>query len=366
MANKETAYLYEQIANSIREEILEGHLLPGERLPSVRQMTKRWNCTIGTVQRAYQELGRQGLVASRAGQGTSVIGVPDITDTPLRKAELIHRAEAFLLEVITAGYVVDEIEDAVRQAMERWQAIEKSPAPSSSAAIRFSGSHDIVIAWLASHSSEIIPGFHIELNYAGSLGGLIALAEDAADLCGCHLWDEDTQSYNRPFVKRLLPNMRVAVVTLAERRLGLILPNGNPDNIEDLTSLAKSGIRFANRQRGSGTRVWLDARLQDAAIDPERISGYQKGLMTHSAVARQVAEGNADVGIGLEAAALSYQLDFIHLTNETYQLVIPAAQFERPELRTLVQWLQSDPAKQLMSDIGGYLTETSGEIQWIG
>ncbi len=365
MATNETAYLYEQIANSIREDILEGRLCPGERLPAVRQMAERWNCTIGTVQRAYKELGQHGLVASRAGQGTSVIGVPTKTDTPLRKAELIHRAEAFLLEVITSGYSAGEIEDAVRQAMERWQAIEKQPARSSSTSIRFSGSHDIVVSWIASHSAEIIPGYHIELNYTGSLGGLIALAEGAADLCGCHLWDEDTQSYNLPFVKRLLPNQRVALVTLAERRLGLILPTGNPLSIETITSLAHSDIRFANRQRGSGTRVWLDARLQDAEIDTQKIRGYQKGLMTHSAVARQVAEGNADVGIGLEAAALNYKLDFIPLTNETYQLVIPAVNFECEELQTLVQWLQTAPAKQLMSDFGGYLTNSSGDIHWV-
>lgn len=365
MATKDTAYLYEQIANSIREDILEGRLHPGERLPSVRQMTERWNCTIGTVQRAYQELGRQGLVTSRAGQGTSVIGVPANTDTPLRKAELIHRAEAFLLEVITSGYSADEIEDAVRQAMERWQAIEKQPSRPSSATIRFSGSHDIVISWIASHCTEIIPGYQLELNYTGSLGGLIALAEGAADLCGCHLWDEDTQSYNLPFVKRLLPNQRVALVTLAERRLGLILPAGNPLGLENLTSLSLSEIRFANRQRGSGTRVWLDARLQEAAIDPQRIRGYQKGLLTHSAVARQVAEGQADVGIGLEAAALNYQLDFIPLKNETYQLVIPAIIFEHAEVQALVHWLETAPAKQLMSDIGGYLTDSSGHIHWV-
>ncbi len=365
MASKDTEFLYEQIANSIREDILEGRLHPGDRLPSVRQMTDRWNCTIGTVQRAYHELSRQGLVISRAGQGTSVVGVPTETDTPLRKAELIHRAEAFLLEVITSGYSAEEIEDAVRQAMERWQAIEKQPARTSSATIRFSGSHDIVISWIASHSEEIIPGYHLELNYTGSLGGLIALAEGEADLCGCHLWDEDTQSYNMPFVKRLLPNQRVALVTLAERRLGLILPPGNPLGIENLTSLAQKDIRFANRQRGSGTRVWLDARLQEAAIDPQSIRGYQNGLMTHTAVARQVAEGIADVGIGLEAAALSYQLDFIPLTHETYQLVIPAVNFERAELQTLVRWLQTDSARQRMNDIGGYLTKATGDIHWI-
>ena len=108
----EETYLYNQIASSIRKRILQGELQPGDRLPSVREMTLKWNCTIGTVQRAYQELAAQGLVTSRAGQGTHVVE-HSLTqdDTGLRRAALVHRAEAFLLEVLTTGHTVDRSED---------------------------------------------------------------------------------------------------------------------------------------------------------------------------------------------------------------------------------------------------------------
>ena len=67
-------HLYQKIAEHIRSEILTGKLKPGDRLPSVRQSCAEWKCTPGTVQRAYQELGRHGLLVSRAGKGTLVAG----------------------------------------------------------------------------------------------------------------------------------------------------------------------------------------------------------------------------------------------------------------------------------------------------
>jgi DNA-binding transcriptional regulator YhcF (GntR family) len=231
----------------------------------VREVAGTWNCTVGTVQTAYQELARQGLVTSRAGQGTKVVEQPLAFDaTPLRRAMLVHRAEAFLLEVLTSGYGVDEVEQAVRQALDRWRLAEKVEYPRKAKTLRFAGSHDLVIAWLASHFPEIAPGYSLQLNFSGSLGGLIALAEGRADLAGSHLWDEDSNSYNVPFVRRLFPGKRIALVNLAYRRMGLIVPKGNPDRIESLRDLARPGLRFVNRLPGSGTRVWLEVALGHA------------------------------------------------------------------------------------------------------
>ncbi len=363
----EDLYLYQKIAESIRQEILRGKLQPGDHLPTVREMASRWNCTIGTVQRAYRELARQGLALGRAGQGTRVIEpFPEQDDTPLRRASLIHRAETFLLEVLTAGYTPGEVEEAVRQALDRWRVIKQETTVSPKQILRYAGSHDLVLTWLASHFSEIAPGYELQLKFTGSLGGLIALAQDEADLAGCHLWDEDSRSYNLPYVKRLLPNRRVALINLAQRRLGLILPVGNPAGIQSLDDLNRPGLRFTNRQPGSGTRVWLDAHLRVTNIDPANIVGYTNEKMTHSEVAQEVAEGEANLGIGLEAAALGYGLDFIFLTNERYDLVIPAENLHLPAIESLTAWLRDEGGRGLIESMGGYDASRTGETTWIG
>jgi molybdate-binding protein/DNA-binding transcriptional regulator YhcF (GntR family) len=363
----EETHIYRKIAEQIRQEILMGKLNPGDRLPSVRQMAARWGCTVGTVQRAYQELSLLGLVVSHAGQGTRVVSsARQVGDSALRWASLVHRSEAFLLEVLTAGYSPQEIDASMRQAMERWQVIVQQSTPVQPQVLRFAGSHDPVLAWLGAHFPEIVPAFSLQLGITGSLGGLIALAEGKADLAGCHLWDAESGCYNAPFVRRLLPGRQIALVTLAHRCLGLMAPPGNPLGLRGLEDLARPGLRFVNRQPGSGTRVWLDDNLHRLGIDTALIQGYGDERMTHSEVAAAVAAGLADVGFGLQAAALPYGLDFINLVQERYDLVIPSESLEQASVARLVEWLAGDEAKNIISGFGGYDAAETGMLRWVG
>jgi molybdate-binding protein/DNA-binding transcriptional regulator YhcF (GntR family) len=362
----EEDFLYHQIAENIRKQILLGELKPRDRLPSVRDMAAQWSCTPGTIQRAYQELAHQGLVTSRAGQGTRVVEKPlRQDDTPLHRAALIHRAEAFLLEVLTTGYTPSEVEEAVRQALDRWRVVQREKITPAAQTLRFAGSHDLVVAWLATHFPDIMPGYSLQLSFTGSLGGLIALAESKADLAGCHLWDEETDAYNAPFVRRLLPGKRVALLTLAHRQIGLVVPAGNPANVHDLQDVARPELRFVNRQSGSGTRVWLDARLRKMGISPQQIQGYMDEKMTHSDISRTIAEGQADIGLGLEASAQTFGLGFIPLTHERYDLVIPAPSMEIPAIRALAVWLSSHEVRETFAILAGYDTNETGRVEWI-
>lgn len=359
-------HIYQKIVEAVRSDILSGKLKPGDRLPPIRKMTGEWGCTQGTISRAYQELARQGLVIGRVGQGTRVIGKSQEEQrTPLRRAVLFNRIEAYLLEVMTAGYTPDEVEQAVRMALEHWRTYTETPQEDDANVLKFVGSHDPAIALIAAEIPNIIAGCCMHLTFSGSLGGLIALAQNRADLAGCHLWDEETDTYNRPFVRRLLPGRKIALVTLAQRRVGLILPPGNPQGLQGLSDLAHPGLRFANRQAGSGTRVWLDANLKRLRITPEAISGYQHEKLTHSEVALTIAQGFADVGLGVQTAAESLGLDFVFLTTEQYELVIPEENFSLPALQTLVRWLTTDEAKAAIAGLGGYDVSGTGVIEWV-
>jgi putative molybdopterin biosynthesis protein len=273
--------------------------------------------------------------------------------------------EAFLLEVITAGYTPDEIERSLRAALDHWRTLSVEPAAEPSNVLRFIGSHDPSLAVVAAQYHEANPGFSIQLSFTGSLGGLIALAEKSADLAGCHLWDENTDTYNESFVRKLLPGQKVALLTLAHRHVGLILPHGNPQGIQQLSDLTKAEIHFVNRQQGSGTRVWLDAQLQRAGIDPADIHGYQDEKMTHYEVARAISRHLANVGLGVETAAASFGLDFELLATECYDLVIPANKWELDAIQALKLLLETDQAKSAIANLGGYDTSQTGRVIWI-
>ena len=65
--------LAEQLATFYRSAIAEGHLLPGDRLPPIREIAEATGTTRTTVQDAYKQLADLGLVTGEVGRGTTVL-----------------------------------------------------------------------------------------------------------------------------------------------------------------------------------------------------------------------------------------------------------------------------------------------------
>jgi molybdate-binding protein/DNA-binding transcriptional regulator YhcF (GntR family) len=363
----EEQYLYLRIADSLRRDIADGNYNPGDPLPSMRSMATAWQCTIGTVQRAIRELESESLVSAHVGARTRVTAVitPSPDDT-LQRANLIHRAETFLLEAMTAGFSTDVVEDAFRTALNRWRSVSRPYTDVGAKLLRFSGSHDLAVAWLATHFAEIAPGYRLQLGFSGSQGGVLALQKGEAEIAGAHLLDERTGSYNLPVVQQLFPGERIALVTLARRRIGFIVKPGNSKKIQGVQDLLRPEIHFINRQAGSGTRVLLDTLLREEGLPAAAISGYEDEKSTHSEVAAAVAEGRADTGIGLEAAAKAYNLDFVFITLERYDLLIREVDIERMPVQQLLTFLKTPDFRQLLERLGGYDSRESGSLRWSG
>ena len=330
-------------------------------------MAEKWKCTPGTVQQAYKELTREGIVVSRPGQGTRIgSGLPAGANlTPLRRATVTHHAEGFLLEMLSTGFTIEETESGFRAALDRWRALADEPPAGGREVIRFAGSHDPAVSLLASRFAGVCEGCALHLSYTGSLGGLIALAEGKADIAGCHLWDEESDTYNAPFVRRLLPGRTAALVSIGRRRLGLMARPEDGARFTELQHLTLPGTRFINRQRGAGTRVWLEAQLRRAGIPTGSIEGYEREVTTHEAVARAVAEGEATTGLGIETAAREYGLSFAPVTTETYDLVIPAGIWDAAPVQALVGWLRSEAGRSEIASLGGYDLSDSGNVTWV-
>ena len=68
--------IYTQIVDNFRSQIVSGILLPGEKMPSVRELAGELTINPNTIQRAYRELEMDGWIASVPGKGSFVCGVP--------------------------------------------------------------------------------------------------------------------------------------------------------------------------------------------------------------------------------------------------------------------------------------------------
>ena len=224
------------------------------------------------------------------------------------------------------------------------------------------GSHDLTLDLLASHLGKTDPGLRLASSHIGSLGGLIALRRGEAHLAGSHLLDEVTGEYNLSYIRRYLPGVPVVLVNLVGRVQGLMVPPGNPKSIHTLEDLTRPEISFVNRQRGSGTRVLLDYKLNELNIGPEQVSGYRREEYSHLAVAAAVKAGSADTGLGILSAARALELDFAPLMDERYDLVIPRIHYQSDLLQPLWALLNDTTFKQEVQAMGGYHTEDMGKI----
>jgi len=224
------------------------------------------------------------------------------------------------------------------------------------------GSNDFTIELLSHELTRRYPVYSLSFSNVGSIGGLIALGRGSSHIAGCHLFDPDTGEYNLPYLPRYLPDLETIVINLIYRDLGLILRPGNPRNITGIENLAQPKIRIINRQDGSGTRILLDFELKRFGIDSKQINGYEKEVNTHNEVAMAVLSGTADVGLGILSAAKMLGLEFIHITKERYDLVIPEEKFSAKPLTALLEVIKSQEFKAKIEQMGGYDTRDSGKV----
>jgi putative molybdopterin biosynthesis protein len=224
------------------------------------------------------------------------------------------------------------------------------------------GSHDLAIGVLEDQLKLRHPELKIAATNVGSLGGMLALQRGETHIAGTHLLDPETGGYNIPDIKRTIPKVPVVLVHLAQREQGILVARGNPKSIRGLADLARSGIRFVNRQAGSGTRVLLDYELKRTGIDPASIAGYEREEFTHMAVGVAVASGLADAGLGVRAAAGALSLDFLSIAAEQYDFLFHRSFFESLAGQRLMEILNSASLRHAVTSLGGYDTARCGEI----
>jgi len=197
-------------------------------------------------------------------------------------------------------------------------------------------------------------GFLVKALWVGSQGGLLAAGRGECDLAGIHLFDPETETYNRPFLPpevRLLPGygrMQGLVYRPGDGRFeGRTVDEAISNAINDPNCL------MVNRNRGSGTRALVDVCLRGA-----RPTGYAVEPRSHNAVAASVVGGRADWGVAIAPVAARYGLGFTPIREERYDFAIPEARWDRPAVRAFREALaHPDSIGDLR--IAGFLVDPS-------
>ena len=103
-----TIPIYIQIIDLVKKQMVSKELLPGEKLPSVRDMSKQLEVNPNTVQRAYLEMEREMLVYTKRGQGTFIVEEPDVV-LALRQEMVLDLVANFVREMEEFGFSHEEL-----------------------------------------------------------------------------------------------------------------------------------------------------------------------------------------------------------------------------------------------------------------
>ncbi|MCH7615878.1 MAG: substrate-binding domain-containing protein, partial [Nitrospinae bacterium] len=112
-----------------------------------------------------------------------------------------------------------------------------------------------------------------------------------------------------------------------------------------------------------GARYLLDHLLAKSGIASRVVRGYESLCSSQLGLGRAIVEGKADVGIGSQAVGHFYDLDFIPLQEERYDLVIPTKYFHsHPGMKMFLDTLVTRGFRQEIEALGGYDTKEIGKI----
>ncbi|MFM2406056.1 MAG: hypothetical protein RL223_3936 [Pseudomonadota bacterium] len=229
-------------------------------------------------------------------------------------------------------------------------------------ALRIQASHGFAIERLVEALTR--EGLAIERRYDSSTAAVAALRDGVCDVAGLHIPLGPLQAPALQHYRRwLAPVDGLRLIDVATRRQGLIVAPGNPRKVYELADLLRPGLRFINRQPGSGTRFLLEGLLREAGLEPTHIAHFEQAEYTHAAVAAFVASGMADVGFGLETPARQFGLDFVPLARERYFLVCSEAALGRPALQRVLAVLGSAAYAASVDALPGYAAAHSGRVQ---
>lgn len=204
---------------------------------------------------------------------------------------------------------------------------------------------------------------HLDIRFCGSVDAISALNEGRCAVAGFHATDhpEGDSLARRTYQPLLKPGLH-KLIGFATRSQGLMVAKGNPLRLGSLQDAANVRARFANRARGSGTRLQLEELLARAGMEASALNGHEREEPSHDAVAQAIVSGDADTGLGIEAAARAHGLDFVPLVEEHYFLVCLKDVLDEAPVVALRETLAGEAWQDVLRFLPGYRPWRSGEV----
>ncbi|HNY66017.1 MAG TPA: helix-turn-helix transcriptional regulator [Deltaproteobacteria bacterium] len=221
------------------------------------------------------------------------------------------------------------------------------------------GSDDPVIAMAQGlfHSAE--PELLLFSSSVGSREGIRLLHDGFCTIAVSHLYDHEQDDFTFPFLGEFFKEDEVVLVNLFYRTIGYVFRQGT---VTSLKECALNGMRFVNRQRGSGVRALVDRLMKEEGVDQASLKGYETEVYTHFDVVRSVAAGTADLGVATESVAASSKLGFRPVFEERFDMIVKRDAFFDRHVQAFVDFIRSERFRGLLGTMKGYDGRDTGRV----
>ncbi|HEY3179866.1 MAG TPA: helix-turn-helix transcriptional regulator [Casimicrobiaceae bacterium] len=244
-----------------------------------------------------------------------------------------------------------------RRQIDAWLAAKSGTSPATERPPIIAGSHDPLLEWAARTSAS-----GLAILACGSRAGVDRLARGKATVAAIHWRDEATGVDNVPLVRSALAGADVVMLEWARRTQGLLLARDNPLRIRTLDDLRKKHARVVPRQRDAGSHRLFEHLLAEAKIAVDEIAWLPYAAHAETDLADAIADGRADAGLGIEAAARTHGLAFIPLALERMDLVVRRHDAFEPPLQTLLAFTRSVEFSAQARSLCGYDVANVGRV----
>ncbi len=228
------------------------------------------------------------------------------------------------------------------------------------------GSHDPLLEWALRRADA-----GIAMLFEGSLNGLRRFLDGDALFCGLHVprlsgshpigGEANTHLFSDGGQGGVAAS-QVVLIEWARREQGLILPAGNPKGIKSLSDLAQKGAVLRPRQPEAGSRVLLEGLVAQAGLASGRLKLDETVAQSETEAATAVADGEADAAFGIAAAAKRFNLAFVPLATERYDIAVDRRDYFEPPFQALLAVSRSQTFRSQAEKLGGYDVSSCGRV----
>ena len=226
------------------------------------------------------------------------------------------------------------------------------------------GSHDPLLEWALLES-----GCGLAMLGGGSLDGLKRFASGEALACGLHILDARSGDYNIPVLKETFDGKAaddLVLIEWARRHQGLVLAPGNPLNIQNFEDLISRKAQVVLRQPDAGSRILFEHLMGEAKREHNDFTITEQPARNETELGLAIRDGKADAGLAIAAAARQYELDFLPLCFERFDVLIRRRDYFEQPFQTLLKLAHSEAFARRAEEMTGYDISGLGCVHFNG